>query len=74
MSEFVSYRNKRVVITGCFSGMGEATARLLLELGAEVHGLDYQDSTLPLVSFTRVDLRDPAAIDRSGRSWSHAAS
>ena len=40
MSDFVSYKNKRVVITGCFSGMGEATTRLLLSLGAEVHGLD----------------------------------
>lgn len=63
MSEFVSYRNKRVVITGCFSGMGEATARLLLELGAEVHGLDYKESALPLASFTHADLRDPASID-----------
>ena len=63
MSEFLSYKNKRVVITGCFSGMGEATAKLLLSLGAEVHGLDFQDCTLPLASFQRLDLRDPASID-----------
>jgi NAD(P)-dependent dehydrogenase (short-subunit alcohol dehydrogenase family) len=63
MGELVSYAGKRVVITGCFSGMGEATARLLLELGAEVHGLDYKDCALPLAAFHRVDLRDPAAID-----------
>lgn len=63
MSEFLSYKNKRVVITGCFSGMGEATAKLLLSLGAEVHGLDYQECTLPLASFNRLDLRDPASID-----------
>src|SRR5215475_6434854 len=63
MSDFVSYKNKRVLITGCFSGMGEATARLLLQLGAEVHGLDYKECKLPLKSFTSVDLRDPAAID-----------
>jgi NAD(P)-dependent dehydrogenase (short-subunit alcohol dehydrogenase family) len=63
MSDFVNYKNKRVVITGCFSGMGEATARLLLSLGAEVHGLDYKDSALDLASFTRMDLRDPASID-----------
>src|SRR5688500_6613212 len=48
MGEFASYRNKRVVISGCFSGMGEATARLLLQLGAEVHGLDYKPSKLDL--------------------------
>src|SRR5437879_2439618 len=63
MSEFASYKNKRVVVSGCYSGMGAATARLLLELGAEVHGLDYQEVTLPLASFQRMDLREPAAID-----------
>jgi NAD(P)-dependent dehydrogenase (short-subunit alcohol dehydrogenase family) len=63
MPAFVNYTGKRVLVTGCFSGMGEATARLLLELGAEVHGLDYKDSALPLAGFSRVDLRDADAID-----------
>jgi NAD(P)-dependent dehydrogenase (short-subunit alcohol dehydrogenase family) len=63
MSEFLGYKNKRVIVSGCFSGMGEATARLLLKEGAEVHGLDYKDSALDLASFTNVDLRDPASID-----------
>jgi NAD(P)-dependent dehydrogenase (short-subunit alcohol dehydrogenase family) len=43
--------------------MGEATAKQLLELGAEVHGLDYKETSLELASFTQVDLRDPQAID-----------
>lgn len=63
MTDILGYKGKRVVVTGCFSGMGEATARILLDLGAEVHGFDYKDSTLPLASFTNVDLRDPASID-----------
>ncbi len=63
MTDFLGYKNKRVVVSGCFSGMGEATARQLLQLGAEVHGLDYKTSKLPLASFRQVDLRDPAAID-----------
>jgi NAD(P)-dependent dehydrogenase (short-subunit alcohol dehydrogenase family) len=63
MSDVLGYRGKRVIVTGCFSGMGEATAKLLLELGAEVHGLDYKDSSLPLASFHNVDLRDPASIE-----------
>jgi NAD(P)-dependent dehydrogenase (short-subunit alcohol dehydrogenase family) len=63
MSDWINYKNKRVVITGCFSGMGEATARLLLSLGAEVHGLDYKPSSLDLASFKLTDLRDPASID-----------
>jgi NAD(P)-dependent dehydrogenase (short-subunit alcohol dehydrogenase family) len=63
MTGFLGYHKKRVVVSGCFSGMGEATARLLLELGAEVHGLDYKECKLPLASFTQMDLRDPASID-----------
>ncbi len=61
--DFLGYKNKRVIVSGCFSGMGEATARQLVELGAEVHGLDYKETSLDLASFTQVDLRDAAAID-----------
>src|SRR5579862_2670301 len=63
MADYLAYKGKRVVVSGCYSGMGEATAKLLLELGAEVHGMDYKPSTLPLASFTNVDLRDPASIE-----------
>src|SRR5580692_6036633 len=63
MADFLGYKNKRVIVSGCYSGMGEATARLLVQLGAEVHGLDYKHSKLDLASFSNVDLRDPASID-----------
>jgi NAD(P)-dependent dehydrogenase (short-subunit alcohol dehydrogenase family) len=63
MDNVLGYQGKRVIVTGCFSGMGEATAKLLIELGAEVHGLDYKDSSRPLASFNNVDLRDPTSIE-----------
>jgi len=63
MSDFLGYKGKRVIVSGCFSGMGEATAKILLDLGAEVHGLDFKESTLPLASFNQIDLRDPASIE-----------
>lgn len=63
MSDILGYKGKRVIVSGCFSGMGEATAKILLELGAEVHGFDFKDSTLPLASFNKIDLRDPASIE-----------
>jgi NAD(P)-dependent dehydrogenase (short-subunit alcohol dehydrogenase family) len=63
MLDFLGYRNKRVIVSGCYSGMGEATARLLVQLGAEVHGLDYKHSKLELASFRNVDLRDSSSID-----------
>ena len=63
MSDILGYQGKRVIVSGCFSGMGEATAKLLLDLGAEVHGLDFKASTLPLASFNQIDLRDAASIE-----------
>jgi NAD(P)-dependent dehydrogenase (short-subunit alcohol dehydrogenase family) len=68
MGDFASYKNKRVVVSGCFSGMGEATARLLIDLGAEVHGLDFKETKLKLASFKQVDLRNPASIDAAAQS------
>lgn len=62
MVDLWSYAGKRVVITGCFSGMGEACARELVRLGAEVHGIDIKPTSVPLASFTLLDLNDPSAI------------
>lgn len=61
-ADSLGYAGKRVVVTGCRSGIGAATARLLLDAGAKVHGIDWQESDLPLAAFTRLDLRDPQAI------------
>lgn len=63
MSDVLGYKGKRVIVSGCFSGMGEATARLLVDLGAEVHGFDFKESAVPMASFTRIDLRDPASLE-----------
>jgi NAD(P)-dependent dehydrogenase (short-subunit alcohol dehydrogenase family) len=57
------YEGKRVLVVGCYSGMGEATAKALIDAGAEVHGLDIRRSSLDLASFHELDLRDPASID-----------
>lgn len=63
MSDHLGYRGKRVIVTGCFSGMGAATAKLLADLGAEVHGVDYKPSDGNFASFQTVDLRDAASIE-----------
>jgi NAD(P)-dependent dehydrogenase (short-subunit alcohol dehydrogenase family) len=59
----LTYQGKRAVIAGCFSGIGEAVAKKLIELGAEVHGVDVRTSAVPMASFRLVDLKDPASID-----------
>lgn len=62
-ADILGYAGKRVVVIGCHSGTGEACARLLVALGAEVHGADIKPSAVAgLASFTTVDLRDPASI------------
>jgi NAD(P)-dependent dehydrogenase (short-subunit alcohol dehydrogenase family) len=62
-ADWLGYAGKRVIVSGCFSGIGHACARQLLELGAEVHGLDWKPCDLALASFGLVDLRDVASID-----------
>jgi len=56
------FDGKRVVITGCFSGMGRAAVERLLADGAEVHALDIKRNDLPVASHRELDLRDPVAI------------
>lgn len=62
--DLLGYRNKRVIVMGCHSGTGAAAARLLVELSAEVHGVDIRPSPVEgLVSFTEVDLKDAHSIE-----------
>lgn len=59
------YDGRRVVVTGCASGIGEHVARQLTELGAEVVGLDRHPTALQLKEFHQVDLADRMSIDRA---------
>src|SRR5215213_7417734 len=59
------YDGRRVVVTGCASGIGEHVARQLTELGAEVVGLDQRRPALSLEEFHEIDLSDEASIDQA---------
>ncbi len=63
----LGYRARRVIVTGCASGIGAATARLLLAQDAEVHGLDARPAAEQLASFNQVDLRDHGATESAVR-------
>jgi len=58
----LGYKDKTVVVTGGASGMGEATARILGELGAKVHIVDIQQPKVPHESFQQCDLSDFAQV------------
>lgn len=58
-----SYAGKRVVVAGGGgTGMGASVARIVGELGGEVHVLDLREPSVPAASFSRTDLGDPASI------------
>jgi len=65
IDDVLQYQGKRAVVTGYASGMGEATARILGDLGAEVIGLDVKESDVPVAASHLVDLRDKASIDQA---------
>jgi NAD(P)-dependent dehydrogenase (short-subunit alcohol dehydrogenase family) len=68
IDELWRYDGRRVVVTGCASGIGEHVARQLTELGAEVIGLDVRQPALQLNEFHEADLADPESIDQAAAS------
>jgi NAD(P)-dependent dehydrogenase (short-subunit alcohol dehydrogenase family) len=58
----LGYRDATVVVTGCSSGMGEATARILGELGANVHAVDIKKPSVPHVAFYETDVSLPEQV------------
>jgi len=67
LEALLSYDGRRVVVTGCSSGIGEQVARQSAELGADVIGLDISapDQDSPISEFHQVDLADRGSIDRA---------
>ena len=56
------FEGKRVVVTGCGSGIGEQVAIVLAERGAAVIGLDRAPISVPVVERHEVDLADSDSI------------
>jgi NAD(P)-dependent dehydrogenase (short-subunit alcohol dehydrogenase family) len=63
MQDVLGYAGKRVVVTGAASGMGEAAARLLVELGAEVHALDVKPVKVGVAQSIGTNLAEKGSID-----------
>ena len=59
----MTFEGRRVVVTGCASGIGAATASLLQERGAYVIGLDVNEADAGISEFIACDLTDLVNID-----------
>lgn len=63
MKDVLGYAGAKVIVTGAASGMGEAAARLLVELGAEVHALDVRPVKVGVAQALVTNLGEPGSID-----------
>ena len=63
MKDLLGYAGAKVVITGAASGMGEAAARLLVDLGAEVHALDVRPVKVGVAQAVATNLAERGSID-----------
>ncbi|MGW6333567.1 coniferyl-alcohol dehydrogenase [Nocardia rhamnosiphila] len=61
------FDGKRVVVTGCASGIGACVVHQLRHLGAEIIGLDLLRPGTELDAFYEMDQADPDSIDRAAR-------
>jgi NAD(P)-dependent dehydrogenase (short-subunit alcohol dehydrogenase family) len=64
MKNLLDYEGKRCLFAGCFSGMGEATARIVEGLGGTIVAADIkQPTSFGYERYFEVDLRDASAIE-----------
>lgn len=59
----LGYRGATAVLTGGSSGMGDAAARILCELGAKVHIVDIQEPKVSCEAFYKTDLSNPEEVN-----------
>lgn len=64
----LGYRGKTVVLTGGSSGMGEAAARILGELGAKVYIADIQPPRVACEAFYQTDLANPEEVSATAKA------
>lgn len=64
MKDYFGYNDKICVVTGASSGMGKAAAEMLVDLGAKVYALDYNQCPVEgIEQFVQVNLGEKDSID-----------
>ena len=57
------FKGKHFLVTGVASGIGEKTARMLLDAGARVTGMDLREPAIGCERFVMLDQGDAASVD-----------
>lgn len=66
MKDYFGYSGKVCVVTGAASGMGKATAEMLVDLGAQVYGLDWAEVKVEgIAKYIHTDLSQKDSIDQA---------
>lgn len=66
MKDYFKYQGKTVVVTGAASGMGKATAEMLVDLGAKVYALDWAEVNVEgIEQYIHTDLSQKESIDEA---------
>ncbi|KAA0107518.1 coniferyl-alcohol dehydrogenase [Mycolicibacterium sp. P1-5] len=65
IDDLLRYDGRRVVVTGCASGIGAQLCNQLTDLGADVVGLDVRRPAAGLSEFVEFDLAEPSSIDQA---------
>ncbi len=64
MKDYFGYNGKVCVVTGASSGMGKAAAEMLVDLGAKVYALDFNECPVEgIEKFVKMNLSDKESID-----------
>ena len=65
MKDFFNYQGKVCVVTGSSNGMGLATAKMLVELGAQVHAVSRSVTNIEgLAGMYQCDLSKKEQVDK----------
>ncbi len=66
MKDYFGYSGKVCVVTGAASGMGRAAAEMLVDLGAQVYGLDWAEVQVEgIAKYIPADLSQKDSIDKA---------
>ena len=66
MKDYFCYQDKICVVTGASSGMGEATVKMLVDLGAKVYAIDINECKVDWITkFIKCDLSKKEDIDKA---------